>query len=330
VRRRDVLALGLLAAVRADGARAQEASGNVRRIGFIAAVADPRGSGTQVGFTNRMRELGWLEGRNVAYEYRGHEGRLDRLPDIAAELVRVDPDLIVASGPEAALSAVVAATRTLPIIAIAVDYDPVARGYAGSLRMPGGNLTGVFFRQAEAAAKRLELLKEAIPPLARVAVLLDDFTTDASEQMRAVTAAAAPLGLTIDPIMLRRVPEDFSKAATAARSKGAEALLALMSPALFLHRVRLVETIARAGLPTSFGLREFAEEGALMSYGANLSAMAARAADLADRILKGTRPGELPIEQPTRIELVINLKAARALGIDLPPSILARADEVIE
>jgi putative ABC transport system substrate-binding protein len=204
----------------------------------------------------------------------------------------------------------------------------VARGYIASLREPGGNITGIFLRQVEATAKRLELLKEALPALTRVAVLLDAFTDDASEQMRAVEASAKRLGVALAPILLHHVPDDFAAAATTAREAGA--VLALMSPALFVHRAALVGTLARAGLPASFGLREFAEAGGFMSYGANLQDMSARAADYVDRILKGARPAELPVEQPTRFDLIVKLKAARALGVDLPLALLARADEVIE
>ena len=282
-------------------------------------------------FRSRLGELGYSEGRDYVLDIRAHEGRIDRLPELAASLVASRPDLIVAAGPEAALKAASAATRSIPIVFMAVDYDPVALGYVAGLPRPGGKLTGVFLRQVELTAKRLDLLKEALPAVADLAVFADAFTTDESGQMRAAEAAAARLGVKLLPLSLPGAPPfDFAAAIEASRERGAGAVLALMSPALFYDRERLVQALTARRMPASFGLREFVDLGGLMSYGANIVEMYGRAADYADRIIKGAKPGDLPVEQPTKFELVINLNTAREFGLKMPLPLLARADEVIE
>lgn len=282
-------------------------------------------------FRNRLRELGYSEGRDYVLDIRAHRGQIERLPDLAAHLVQSRPDIIVASGPEAALKAAVGATRSVPIVFIAVDYDPVALGYVVGLPRPGGNVTGLFLRQLELTAKRLELMKEALPSLTDLAVFADAFTTDKSGQMQAGQAVAGRLGVKLLPLLLPGGPPfDFTAAIETSRGRGAGAVLALMSPALFFDRARFVEALMARRMPASFGLREFADLGGLMSYGANLVEMYGRAADYVDRIMKGIKPGELPVEQPTKFELVINLKTVKEFGLTLPLPLLARADEVIE
>jgi putative ABC transport system substrate-binding protein len=242
-------------------------------------------------------------------------------------LVRLKPDLIVAAGPEPLFAAVRQATRTIPVVMVSVDFDPVATGYIASLARPGGNLTGVTFRQAELAAKRLELLKETVPGLARVAVVWDTFSHD---QMQSVSAAAAALKLQLHPIEFRDTPYDFEGALGAAARDGAGAVLSALSPEMFRERARLARAALDHRLPAAFPLREFADEGGLMSFGVNFPDQWRRAAEYADKVLKGAKPTDLPVEQPTKFELLVNLKTAKDLGIAVPESILVRADEVIE
>jgi putative ABC transport system substrate-binding protein len=242
--------------------------------------------------------------------------------------VRLPVDVLVASGPEAALRAAKDATSTLPIVMIAIDYDPIARGYIAGLPRPGGNITGLLLQQLELTGKRLELLKEAVPQLRRVAVLWDEPSAD---QWHAAATAARELGVPVQSLELHRPPDyDLTGALRAAAQEHADALLVLMSPVLFRHRAHIAALAAQHRLPTMFGVREFVEAGGLMSYGANLSHMIRRAADYVDKILKGAKPADLPVEQPTKFELVINLKTAKALGLTIPPRLLVQADEVIK
>jgi putative tryptophan/tyrosine transport system substrate-binding protein len=328
MRRRAVIAGlgGALVVGRSGAVRAQTAKRF--RIGMLRGGSS---AAQTEQFKNRLAELGHTEGRDYVLDIRAHEGRIERLPDLAASLVQSGTDLIVASGPEAALKAASSVTRSIPIVFVAVDYDPVALGYVAGLPRPGGNITGVFLRQVELTAKRLDFLKEAIPAVTDMAVFADAFTTDRSGQMEAAEAAAARLGVRLLPVSLPGAPPfDFAAALESSRERGAGAVLALMSPALFFDRERLIQALTAGRMPASFGLREFAELGGLMSYGANLVEMYGRAADYADKIMKGAKPGDLPVEQPTKFELVVNLKVAQALGLTIPPTLLARADEVIE
>jgi len=298
------------------------------RIGIFQTGSSP---GRAQRFKSRLGELGYSEGRDYVLDVKAHLGRIERLPELAASLVQSLPDLILAAGPEAVLKAAVSATRSIPIVFIAVDYDPVTLGYVAGLPRPGGNLTGVFLRQVELTAKRVDLLTEALPGVTDLAVFADAFTTDESGQMRAAEAAAGRLGVRLLPLSLPGAPSfDFAAAIETSRERGAGAVLALMSPALFFDRERFVQALTGRRMPASFGLREFAEIGGLMSYGANLTEMYRRAADYADRIIKGAKPGDLPVEQPTKFELVINLNTARQFGLKMPLPLLVRADEVIE
>ena len=308
--------------------RAQQPT-RLHRIGALRGNAGE--SGQLAAFVGRLAALGYVEGRDFVLETRQHQGRLDRVPELAAELVRLAPEIIIASGPEAVLRAVSAATSSIPIIMFAVDYDPVALGLVASLARPGGNVTGVTVQQIELTAKRVELLEEAVPAVIDVAVFSDAFTTEASEQMRAAAAAADRLRLGLTSVVVPGAPPyDFAAALETARQRGAGAVLALMSPGFFFDRSRFVEEVSRHRMPASFGPREFTEAGGLMSYGANLNDMNALLADYVAKIFKGAKPADLPVEQPTRFELVINLKTAKALGLTVPQALLARADEVIE
>ncbi len=300
--------------------------GRVARVGMLSA-AQPRSASFLQAFEHRLRDLGYVEGQNLIIEFRTGEGKAERYPALAAELVERHVDVLVASGPEAVLRAARDATRTTPIVMVAIDYDPVARGYIAGLPRPGGHITGLFFQQLELTGKRLELLKGALPQLTRVAVLWDAFSAD---QLPAAKAAARELGVQLQPVELRDPPYDYVSAFNAVAESGAKALLPLMSPVLFRERAPLLELVGTHRLPAIFGQREFADAGGLMAYGVSFNEMFRRAADYVDRILKGTKPADLPVEQPTKFELVINLKTAKALGLTIPQSVLIRADQVIQ
>jgi putative ABC transport system substrate-binding protein len=288
----------------------------------LAANAQPLGKVFQVGvlhplfprlptvqaFTQRLQELGYVEGQNLGLAVRGAEGQLDRLPSLAAELVRLNVDVIVATGPEATLRAAKGATDTIPIVMSARDYDPIARGYGASLARPGGNITGVLQQRLTLTAKQLEVLKEALPAVTRVAVLWDDVSAD---QRRAAEAVAASLGVQLQPVELRHPPYDVESAFAAAAQGQAEALWVLNSPVFAMQRAHIVALAARRRLPTMFGASDGARAGGLMAYDVNNVEMFRRVADYVDKILKGAKPADLPVEQPMRFELVLNLASDR-------------------
>jgi putative ABC transport system substrate-binding protein len=304
-------------------------SGKARRIGFLEAGSRSANHTFLEAFRDGMTALGWNIGRDLKILDRWAEADGERLPALVAELLAAEVDLLVTAATPATLAAR-RATATVPIVS-AGSSDLVKIGAVNSLARPGGNVTGLYLQQAEITAKRVELLKEAIPALTDIAALADAFTTATSEQMRVAETAARRLQVRLVSIVVPGAPPyDFAAAITAARERGAGALLALMSPAFFYDRARFVQEVLRQRMSASFGLREFADLGGLMSYGADLKQTFARLADYADKILNGANPAELPIEQPTKFELILNLKTAKALGLTLPPLILARADEVIE
>jgi len=316
-----MLILSLLAAPRAADA---QRPGTVARVGFLGIL--PRSSTLFVGLHQGLQELGYVEGQNLLIEFRTAAGHLERVPDLAADLVRLNVDVLVAGGPEATLRAASDATRTIPIVMVALDYDPVALGYIAGLSRPGGNITGVVLQQVELTGKRLELLKEALPQLRRVAVLWD---ASAADQWRAAAEAARGLRVQLHSLEQHQVPYAYESALAAAVQEGADALLVLASP-LFSHdRARIIALAVQHRLPTMFGAPHYPEAGGLMAYGASVSDMGHRAASYVDRILKGTKPTDLPVEQPTTFELVINLKTAQALGLTMPPVILYQATKVI-
>jgi putative ABC transport system substrate-binding protein len=294
------------------------------RIGILS-TANPRSAPFYQAFEQRLRALGYVEGQNIAFEYRDAEGKLERLPGLAADLVRLKVNVIVAAT-DAAKRAATKATTTVPILIVGINYDPVALGYVASLARPGANITGVFFLFSELTAKRFELLKEMLPTINRVAVMSDLFAAD---QLKTVEAANRSIGLTLQKLELRNPPDLEGAFKIAMRSK-AEALFALETPLIFRARKEIAQLALKNRLPTSFAFREYVDAGGLVAYGANFSNMFRRVAEYTDKILKGAKPADLPVEQPTEFELVINLKTAKALGLTIPPSLLLRADQIIE
>ena len=282
-------ALGILAAPLAIGA---QPPAKTFRVGVLSTVT-PRTAPQFEALRQRLGELGYVEGENTVIEFRNAQGRVDRLPGLAAELVRLNVDVIVAPGPEATLKAARQATGTIPIVMVAVDYDPIALGYVAGLARPGGNITGVFLRQPELTAKRLELLKEAVPKVSRVAVLRDQLSGD--EQLKAAEAAARSLRLQLQSLEFRNPPYDFEGAFRAAAQGRVGALLVLNSPIIFQGRAQIIELAAKSRLPTMSGIQGFAEAGGLMSYGASLVEMFRIAAAHVDKIFKGAKPADLPV-----------------------------------
>jgi ABC-type uncharacterized transport system substrate-binding protein len=316
------LALGLFAVPL--GADAQP-SGKVARVGILSA-GQSRSTSFYQAFEHRLRDLGYVEGQNLLIEFRTGEGKAERYPALVAELVDLHADVLLVAGPEATLRAARNATCTIPIVMLAIDFDPIARGYIAGLPRPGGNITGLFFQQLELTGKRLEILKDVLPQLAQVAVFWNAFSAD---QLPVAEAAARGLGVHLQPVALRQPPYDYASACRAAAEGHAEAVLLLNSPVFFRGRAPLLELLGTHRLPAIFGHREFADAGGLMAYGASFDEMFRRAADYVDRILQGAKPADLPVEQPRRFELVINLKTAQALGLTIPPTLLFQADEVI-
>jgi putative tryptophan/tyrosine transport system substrate-binding protein len=303
VRRRDLLIFtGALGTGRTRLAHAQQGQPRPYRVALLSA-GNPRSSPQWVAFDERMRALGYIEGQNIQTEFRNGEGRPDRFAGAAAELMLFQPDVVVAAGPELVLRAARDAANGLPLVIIAVDADPIASGLAASLGRPGGNVTGISFRQTELAAKRLELLKEALPAIQRVAVLWDVFAADQHQSLR---DAAAALSISMILIELRDAPYDIKAAFARARDAGVHAVLVSLSPDIFRQREHVVRIAFENGLPAVFPLREFTEAGGLMSFGVSFPAQWRRAAEYLDKVLKGARPADLPIEQPTKFELVVN------------------------
>ncbi len=319
------LAGGLLAAPLAADA---QPSGKVPRIGFLwtRTLSEPGPD----EFRQGLRELGWIEGQNLVIDYRFAEGRLDRLPDLAAELVRLKVDIIVAAVGTPAAAAAKNATKTIPIVMMAVG-DPVGTGLIASLARPGGNVTGLSYSVGlEIVGKQLELLKETVPKVRRVAILSNPANPAHTLWIREVNVAARSLGVQLQ-LLEARGPHDFDGAFAAMAKERVGALLVLADAAIFtLHRTRLADLAARSRLPAAYGTREIVEAGGLMSYGPSLRDFYRHIATFVDKILKGAKPGDLPVEQPTTFEFVINLKTAKALGLTIPPSLLQRADELIQ
>jgi putative tryptophan/tyrosine transport system substrate-binding protein len=319
------LVLGLLAGPSIADA---QPAGKVQRIGCLLGTSSTVSSRPVEAFRQGLRGLGWVEGQNIAIEYRFAEGRYDRLPDLAADLVRLKVNVIAAWG-TAATTAAKNATRTIPIVMIGAG-DPVGLGLIASIARPGGNVTGSTFSVGvETAGKGLELLREALPKVRRVAVLTNPANPAQPLALESVKAAARSLGMQLQ-LLEARGPDDFDGAFAAMAKERVGALLVVSEAMFNLHRVRLVDRAARNKLPSMHGFREDAEAGGLMSYGADLADLSRRSATYVDKILKGATAGGLPVEQPTKFELVINLKTAKALGLTIPASVLSRADQVIE
>jgi putative ABC transport system substrate-binding protein len=305
-------------------ARAQQ-PGKLPTIGFLGAGTPSSHGRWFAAFVQRLRELGLIEGRTVTIEVRWAEGRNERYAEIAAEFARLKVDVIVTSG--AAVVAAKQATAVIPIV-FAVANDPVGSGLIASLARPGGNVTGLSLQSTDLAGKRLELLREIVPSLRRLAILANIGNPGAVPEMGEVQAAARTLGLEVIPLEIRRA-EDIAPAFEALKGR-ADALYICGDPLLFTNRIRINTLALGARLPTIFNFREHVEAGGLMSYGANFPDLYRRAADFVDKILRGAKPADIPVEQPTKFDLVINLTTARGLGLTVPPTLLARADEVIE
>jgi putative tryptophan/tyrosine transport system substrate-binding protein len=296
------------------------------RVGLLSGGA-PRSTPSYQALEATLRSLGYVDGETMRFEFRNAEGKIERLPGLAADLVRSGIDLIVAPGSEATLQAARGATTTLPIVMVAIDYDPIARGYIAGLARPGGNITGVFLRQLELTSKRLELAKEAVSKATRMAVLWDASSAD---QLEAAEMTARALGISLLALELRHPPYDYASVLQTAVRNRVGAAFVLTSVAVFNDRARIAAVARQHRLPTIFAFREHVEAGGLLAYGANIADMFRTAAVYVDRIHRGTKPADLPVEQPTKFELVINLKTAKALGLTIPPSMLARADQVID
>ena len=296
-----------------------------RRIGVLIVV--PPDDKDVQGLRQGLREAGYVEGRDVVIEWRSANGDYARIPELAADLVQRKVDVIVVETTVAA-HAVKRATSTIPIV-MAVVADPVGSGLVANLAHPGGNVTGLSNMQAELSAKRLQLLKEAIPRLTRVAVLWNPATPWHSKAIADLKAAAPSLSIELS-FVGARTPEEFGPAFSSISRAHAQALFVLDDAQFVAHQMTLLKLASKARLPTSYSERPFVVEGGLMSYGANIHDLNRRSAGYVDKILKGAKPGDLPIEQPTKFELVVNLKTAKALGITIPQSILLQADEVIK
>jgi putative tryptophan/tyrosine transport system substrate-binding protein len=295
-------------------------------IGFLGPNTPSLDSRRVAAFAQRLSELGWIEGRTVAIEYRWAEGRTERLAEFAAELVRLKVDVIVTSATPPVIAAK-QATSVIPIVFAAVG-DPVGTGLVNSLARPGGNATGLSIQATDLAAKRLELLHEVVPGLRRLAIMANPGAPPAALEMAETQTTARALGLEVVASEIRR-PEDIAAAFEAFKGR-AEALYFCNDPLVTTNRIRINILALGLRLPTIFNVREFVEAGGLMSYGPNFLELYRRAADFVDKILRGTKPADIPVEQPTKYDLVLNLITAKALGLTIPPMLLARADEVIE
>jgi putative ABC transport system substrate-binding protein len=322
-RREFITLLGGAAPAWPLGARAQLVN-KLPTIGFLGADASAFSPWT-AAFVARLGELGWIEGKTIAIEYRWSQGRSERYADIAAEFVRLKVDVIVTVG--SAVPIVRQATAVIPIV-FAVGIDPVGSGLVASLARPGGNVTGLSIQANELAGKRLEFARELVPQLHRLAIMFNVGNAQPVLEMGETQAAARMLGLEVAPLVIQRA-EDIAPAFQGLKTR-ADALYVAVDQLIVANLTSILTSALGARLPTIFSTRDFVKAGALMSYGPSYTERFRRAADYVDKILRGAKPADLPVEQPTKFELVINLTTAKALGLDVPPTLLARADEVIE
>jgi putative tryptophan/tyrosine transport system substrate-binding protein len=301
----------------------------VPRIGYLSSSDAATESARSEAIRLALRERGYIEGQNIATEYRYAERKLDRAPELAAELVRLKVDIIVVAGGPTWIRAAKNATKTIPIVITGGGIDPVEAGYVESLARPGGNVTGITNLSRELGGKRLELLKEAVPKLARVAVLYDPAIAGAAREVKEdLPVAARALGLTIQPWEVRDAG-GFERVFAALNKQRPDGLYVSSSPLMRAHQKRIVGFTLKSRLPSMYSYREFADAGGLMYYGADFVDNYRRVAYYVDRILKGAKPADLPVEQPTKFELVINLKTAKQIGVAIPPDLLARATKII-
>jgi putative tryptophan/tyrosine transport system substrate-binding protein len=324
-RREFITLLGGAAAAWPLAARAQQ-PWKLQTIGFSGQSTRSAESEFVAAFTQRLRELGWIEGRTITIEYRWSEGRAERFVQIATEFVRLKVDVIVTSGTPQVL-ATKQATSVIPIVFARVG-DPVAFGIVASLGRPGGNATGLSSQSDDLAGKRLELLREVVPSLRRVAILANVGNPISVMELSEVQAAARTLGLEFDALEIRRA-EDIAPAFEVIKGR-AEALYVCPDGLVDANKIRINTSALGARLPAMHGYREYVEAGGLMSYGANLPDLYRRSADYVDKILRGANPGNIPVEQPTKFDFIINLTTAKALGLEIPHTLIARANEVIE
>jgi putative ABC transport system substrate-binding protein len=322
-----IATIGGAAVVWPLAARAQQA-GKIARVGVLGPdLSNPiTGPGYQI-FISELRKLGFTEGQNLIVDHRRTDEDLTKAFTGANEMVAAKADVLVADGPEIALQAATAARPAVPTVMLANNYDPFARGYVKSLAQPGGNVTGLFYRQPELAVKQLELLVEAFPERTQVAVLWDSASP---EQFNAVERAAQSMQLSLRPLKLENPPYDFDAAFRTVVQGEAQMLHVLSSPLFTSQRAHIAELAIKNRLPTMFIFRQYVEAGGLMSYGVDTGPMWRRAASYVAKILRGAQPADLPVEQVTNFEFALNLKTAKAIGVTLPTSILLRADEVIE
>jgi putative ABC transport system substrate-binding protein len=325
--RRIVVALVLVVNLFVPGAAVAQQPEKVPRIGFLAAVSYAANLVRFEAFREGLRELGYVEGQNISIEWRYAEGKPDRLPALAAELVHLKVDVIVTGGSTATRPAK-EATSTIPIV-MAQDTDPVGNGFVSSLARPGGNITGLATLAPELSGKQLELMKEIVPKLSRVAVLGTSTRSGNARSLKEAELAARALGVKLHYLDILS-PKDIEPAFRAAAKGRADAVLVLTSPFATSQRTTFTGLAAKNRLPTIYDRTEFVEDGGLMTYSVSSTDLFRRAATYTDKILKGAKPADLPVEQPTKFELVINLKTAKALGLTIPPSVLARADELIQ
>jgi putative tryptophan/tyrosine transport system substrate-binding protein len=307
---------------------AAQQAGRIYRIGFFGGALDSNVMALGYpAFRDELRKRGFIDGRNLVMEFRSTRQEAARLYADAAELVRSNVDLIVATGPEVAVKAALAASRTIPIVMWANNFDPLLHGYVQSLARPGGNVTGLFTRQPELAAKQVEILKETFPDRTRLTALWDELSAD---QLGGAERAARSLDLTLRALKLENPPYDIAAAFRRVAEGDPQMLLVLSSPLFGAHNKEIAEATLRSRLPAMFIFKYYVEDGGLMSYGIDIKSDFRRLAEYVAKILNGAVPADLPVEQPTKYELAINLKTAKALGIELPTSLLLRADEVIE
>jgi putative ABC transport system substrate-binding protein len=302
----------------------------VPRIGYLSALAPASESFRSEAIRLALRDLGYIEGQNIAIEYRYTQGKQYRLPELAGELVRLKVDLIVVGGGDDSIRAAMNATKTIPIVMVGAGRDPVRAGLVESLARPGGNVTGFTNFSRELGGKRLELLKEAIPKLVRVAVLYDPAIPGTSRDVKEdLPVAARALGLTLQPWEVRDA-DGFEKVFAALNKQRPDGLYVLGAPLMAANQKRIAGLALKSRLPSLYGSRGYVEAGGLMSYGADLADSYRRVAYYVDRILKGAKPADLPVEQPTKFELIINLKTAKQIGLTIPPEVLARANRLIK
>jgi len=324
-RREFITLLGGVAATWPVAASAQQALKRRPTIGFLGTNTPSAQERWTAAFVQRLHELGWIEGQTVAIEYRWAEGRTERFTELATELVRLKVDVIVTLG--AAVTAAKQATSVVPIV-FAIANDPVGSGYVASLARPGGNVTGLSVQQRDLAGKRLELLLQVIPNLSRLAVIANFGNPASVDEAHDVQVRGRALGLDVDTLEIRG-PSDIAPAFDTLKVR-AQALYVSNAPLTVTNRIEINTLALAARLPTVYGSRVQVEAGGLISYAASFSDLFRRAADIVDKILRGAKPGDIPVEQPTKFEFIINLTTAKALGLTIPPSLMSLADELIE